>query len=162
MSEKNNTLRIEERIIELLECDMRDHALKFTDYLNANQMQPQQWFDENFWRIPYGGYYLFGIFLEKNKWNLFFFSGDYKGEFEECFIKTIHDRVNICVSCHGDNTDICPKGKDMTIFGKEFKNACIQFTIHFENPKDDDITCVKELTEYYKGVVSYSDSFHTR
>jgi hypothetical protein len=139
---------------------LKEQALRFVDYLNENQMQPQRWFDENFWHIPYGEYWLFGIFLEQNKWNLFFFSGDYKGEFKEGFIKTIQDRVNTCVSCHGDNTDICPKGKDMTIFGKEFKKVCIQFTIHFENPKDNDFIYIKELIEYYKGVVSYSDSFH--
>ena len=161
MSE-NNTRKIEERIIQRLNGDMREQALKFVDYLNENHMQPQQWFDENFWHIPYGEYYLFGILLQENKWNLFFFSGDYSGEFEENFIKTIQERVNICVSCHGDNIDICPKGRDMTIFGKEFNNACIQFTIHFENPQDNDFAHIKQLIEYYKCVVSYSDSFHAR
>jgi len=160
MDKQNTIQKIEEKIVRRLDGDIREQALKFIDYLNKNQMQPQQWFDENFWRVPYFEYYIFGIFLEEHSWNVIFFSGDYSGKFEDDFIKAIHDRVNICSSCHGDDIDVCPKGKDMVIFGKEYKNVCIQFTIFFENPIDDDFTHIKNMIDYYKGVVSYSDSFH--
>jgi len=152
--------QIEEKLSRLLKGRVKKNALKFVKYLNDNQMQPEQWWDSTTWRIPYGEYYLFAIGADRNLWVLTFFMGDYKGEFDGEFAKAIHSHVNVCASCHGDDTKVCPRGKDMTIFGKEFKNACIQFTIRFENPDENEFDSIKKLIGHYKNVVAYSESFH--
>ncbi len=167
MSEKSNASlnkeqekispQIENEILELLDGDLKDTALGFVEYLKAGQLAPRQWFGPNYWRIPYEKNYLCGIVVDKGKWRLWFFSGNYSGEIGEGFIKTIHDGVRPCVSCTGDD---CPKGKDTTVFGKEFANTCFQFPIQFENPNAIDLDCIKELIEYWKEVAPYSDSWH--
>ena len=148
--------QIEEEILELLEGDLKEAALGFVAYLRANQMTPRQWFGPTYWRIPYGNNYLCSILMNKNKWRIFFFSGDYKGEFEEGFIKTVQGSVTPCISC----VDDCPKGKDMTVFGKEFTNACFQFPVQFVNPDGSTLEYVKELLKYWKEVAPHSDSWH--
>ncbi|MEN6316597.1 MAG: hypothetical protein ABFD25_20370 [Clostridiaceae bacterium] len=167
MSEKSNASldkeqekispQIEEEILELLEGDLKETALGFVAYLRTNQMTPRQWFGPNYWRIPYEKNYLCSIFMNKDKWRVFFFSGDYKGEFEEGFVKAVQDSVMPCVSCTGDD---CPKGKEMTVFGKEFTNTCFQFPVQFVNPNGSTLEYIKELLEYWKEVAPHSDSWH--
>jgi hypothetical protein len=165
MSENNASLdkeqekiepQIEEEILELLDGDLKEAALGFVAYLRANHMTPRQWFGPNYWRIPYENNYLCGIVVNKNRWRFWFFSGDYSGEFKEEFIKAVQDGVGFCISC----VDDCPKGKDITIFGKEFKNACFQFPVQFENPNGSTLECIKSLIEYWKGAAPCSDSLH--
>jgi hypothetical protein len=148
--------QMEEEILELLEGDLKEDALGFAAYLRENQMTPRQWFGPTYWRIPYENDYLCSIFMNKDKWCVFFFSGDYKGEFEEGLIKAVQDSVMPCISC----VDDCPKGKDMTVFGKEFTNACFQFPVQFVNPNGSTLEYIKELLEYWKEVAPHSDSWH--
>jgi hypothetical protein len=167
MSEKSNisldkeqekiSPQIEEEILELLEGDLKETALGFVSYLRTNQMTPRQWFGPSYWRIPYEKNYLCSILMNKDKWRVFFFSGDYKGEFEEGFIKAVQSSVMPCVSCTGDD---CPKGKEMTVFGKEFTNTCFQFPVQFVNPNRSTLEYIKELLEYWKDVAPHSDSWH--
>ena len=155
-------MTIEKAIRRHLKSEMREAALEFTAYLDENNLTPKQWFNQDFWRIPYKEYYLCGIHLDKNRWRFWFWSGEYSGEFEESFIKVVHDHVGCCISCHGDNTDICPKGKDQTVFGKEFADACIQFTVQFENPDGDTLERIKQLLEYWKTAAPGETSWHYR
>jgi hypothetical protein len=150
---------IEDEIIELLEGDLKETALGFVAYLNVNQMTPRQWFGPHYWRIPFEAYYLCSIFMGKDKWRVFFFSGNYEGEFEESFIKAVQDSVVPCSSCTGDD---CPKGRLMTIFGKDFENTCFQFPVQFVNPNGNTLEYIKELLEYWKGAAPYSSSWHCR
>ena len=160
MSPKSNaSLDIEEEILQLFDGDLKETALGFVAYLRANQMTPRQWFGPNYWRIPYEKNYLCGIVVTKNRWRFWFFSGDYSGKFEEGFIKTIQDSVRPCVACTGDD---CPKGRDTTVFGKEFANTCFQFPVQFENPSNSTLEYIKELIEYWKEVAPHSDSWHCR
>lgn len=152
------TPQIEEEILELLDGDLKDTALGFVSYLRANQLTPRQWFGPNYWRIPYEEYYLCSILLNQDRWRVFFFTGDYSGEFEEGFIKAVQDSVTPCVSC----VDDCPKGKELTVFGKEFADACFQFPVQFVNPDDRTVECIKGLLEYWKGVAPHSESWHCR
>jgi hypothetical protein len=157
MSEDSNAPVIEDVICELLDGDLKETALGCAAYLRANQLTPWQWFGRNYWRIPYEKSYLCGILVNKDEWRFWFFRGDYNGEFAKRFIKTVQDNVNPCVSCHGVE---CPQGKDMTVFGREFPNACFQFPIQFVNPDCGTLECIKELIEYWKDAAPRSDSWH--
>lgn len=168
MSEKSNATlnqgqeinnpQIEDEINELLDGDLKETALGFAAYLRANQMTPRQWFGPSYWRVPHEDYYLCCIIVNKDQWRIFFFRGDYSGEFEEGFIKTVQDNVRPCVSC----VDDCPKGKDLTVFGKEFANTCFQFPVQYVNPNGSTMEYIKELLEYWKGAAPHSDSWHCR
>jgi hypothetical protein len=149
--------QIEEEILELLEGDVKETALGFVAYLKANHMTPRQWFGPYYWRIPYEQFYLCSLFIEKDRWRVFFFTGDYAGELEEDLVKTIQDKVMPCVSCEGDD---CPKETTMTIFGKEFANACFQFPIQFANPDAHTLEHIKVLLEYWKAAAPHSHSWH--
>ena len=163
----NNTLdmdqdsspRIEDEILDLLQGDLKESAMAFVAYLRANQMAPRQWFGPKYWRIPYGANFLCSIIINQGKWRVFFFAGQYQGQFEEGFIKAIHGSVMPCVACTGDD---CPKGRVMTIFGKEFANTCFQFPIQFVNPDHNALVYIKDLMEYWKGIAPLSDSWHCR
>ena len=157
MSEQN-TPKIEDEIISRYEDATKENALGFVTYLNEHNMAPQQWFGPAIWKTPYDKYYFFGIFMNQpGKFRLYFYRGDYTGEFDERFIKTVHDNVSPCVDCGGD----CPKGMDMTIFGKEFPKTCYQFPIQFENPDDNTLEAIKELIEYWKVIApDNTDKLH--
>jgi hypothetical protein len=90
---------------------------------------------------------------------VFFFLGDYEGDFEEGFVKAVQDSVAPCISCTGDD---CPKGREMTILGKQFPNTCFQFPVQFVNPSISTLEYIKDLLEYWKGVASHSESWHCR
>lgn len=151
--------KIEDEIHDLLENDVQKNALEFTAYLNENNMTPQRWFGPTIWRVPYDKYYLCGIFLNRRgKFRVYFFRGSYQGTFNENFLKSIYDHVTPCIDCGGE----CPKGETATIFGKTFENTCFQFPIQFENPDGSTIKHIKDLIEYWKTIVSDSDSWHTR
>lgn len=149
--------QIEEEIIDLLDGSLKETALRFVSYLRTNHLTPRQWFGPTYWRIPYGEYYLCSILLNKNKWRVFFFAGDYSGDFEEDFIKAVQDSVKPCISCTGDD---CPKGKPITVFGREFADACFQFPVQFVNPNNGNLESIKGLLEHWKRVAPYSDSWH--
>jgi hypothetical protein len=155
MSEKNDPA-IEDVIRELADGILRQTALGFATYLQEHRMTPCLWFNRNYWRVPYEGNYLCGMLVKKDEWRVWFFSGDYSGEFEEGFIKAVQDSVRPCVSC----VDDCPKGKDLSVFGKEFQNACFQFPVQFDNPNESTLEYIKELIEYWKKVAPHSDSWH--
>ncbi|MHB0875371.1 MAG: hypothetical protein ACYC5O_04925 [Anaerolineae bacterium] len=149
--------QLEEEIRELLEGDLRETALGFVAYLRTNQMTPRQWFGPGYWRIPHGTHYLCSVFMSKDKWRVLFFSGDYEGEFEEGFTKAVQGSVMPCVSCTGDD---CPKGMEMTVFGRTFDNTCFQFPVQFVNPNGSTLEYIRELLEYWKGVAPHSGSWH--
>lgn len=146
---------MEADILELLAGDLKDTALGFVAYLREHGMTPRQWFP-NYWRVPYGKNYLCCIIVNKDRWRVFFFSGDYRGEFDEGFVEAVQDSVTPCVSC----VDDCPKGKDMVVFGREFPNTCFQFPVQFVNPDGSALEHIKELIEYWKKIAPHSDSWH--
>ncbi len=61
-----NIPKIENEILELLDGDLKESALGFAAWLNANKMTPQLWFGPGFWRVPYGSDYLCGIVVGKD------------------------------------------------------------------------------------------------
>jgi hypothetical protein len=151
------TPKIEDEIIELLDGDLNQTALEFAAYLKTNRLSPKQWFGPNYWRIPYGDCYLCGIVVNKARWRIWFFKGEYRGEFEDEFIKTVQENVRPCIACTND----CPKGIDTMVFGREFPAACFQFPIQFENPNSSTLEYIKDLIEYWKAVAPHSDSWHS-
>ena len=158
LEQEQNIPKIEDEIINRYDGDIKETALGFVAYLNEHNMAPQQWFGPAIWKTPYGKYYFFGIFMNvPGKFRMYFYRGDYSGEHDERFVKTIHDYVRPCVDCGGE----CPKGMDMTIFGKEFPNTCFQFPIQFENPDIGTLEHIKELIEYWKVIApDNTDKLH--
>jgi len=150
--------QIEDEILGLLDGDLKERAMGFAAYLRANHLTPRQWFGPGYWRIPHGNEYLCAIVINKDRWRFWFFQGDYSGEFDEGFIQAVHGHVKPCISCGGD----CPKGKDTTVFGKEFANTCFQFPVQFENPDGSTVESIQELIEYWKEASPRSDSWHVR
>lgn len=156
--ERGISPQIEEEIRELLSGDLKETALNFVADLRENRMAPRQWFGPNYWRIPYEDYYLCSILMNKGRWRIFFFAGDYSGEYGEEFKKAVQDHVSSCISCVED----CPRGKALTVFSKEYPNACFQFPVQFVNPNGVTLEYIKELLEYWKGAVPRSNSWHCR
>ena len=156
MSENNTNPKIEDTILKYLDGSLREAALGFTDYLHEKQMTPQQWFNSDFWRIPWGDHYLCGIHLKNDAWRFWFWKGDYGGKHDNSFVAVVHNHVRPCISCTTD----CKFGHDMTVFGSEFENTCFQFPVQFENPDNDTLEHIKELIEYWKDVVPPNDAWH--
>ena len=151
----SNVPKVEDDILELLDGEVKEAALKFAAHANVNQLAPKRW-RPRCWKIPHNGCHLCMIQLEPNTWRLTFFFGDYNGKFDERFVAVVHEHVRICTRCH----DGCTFGKDTTVFGKEFKNVCSQLTLQFENPNNDALECAKALLEHVKKNPPGNDSWH--
>jgi AAA+ ATPase superfamily predicted ATPase len=158
MSEQKNYNKIEDAIIENLDGELKETALKFAAYLNENQLTPNM----SAWgKIPFNGYNLGWMRVEgKNEWLFEIFNYLKFGEFndgDEEFNKTVHDHVNICdAPCH----DECWRAKDVKVFGKEFKSVCSQHSRAFVNPDGKTIEHIKKLIEYSKKTVPYEQQYH--
>jgi len=155
--------KIEDEIRARLDDGLKQSALKFIAYLNANQMTPKQWFGPGFWHIPWGNNYLFGIHLygynsaaNNNGWVFWFFTGDYSGEADKELINLVQKSAGSCVKCSGD----CQQGMKMTFFGKDYTNICCQFPVRIENADGETLEKVKKLIEFWKEIAPRSKSFH--
>ena len=164
MDKEQNNPKIEDEILEVLDSELREDALGFAAYLNANQLTPRLWFGPGYWRVPFGEYYLFGIHMyglnphaHKNGWVFWFFSGDYSGEADEDLIKLVRDNVGYCVKC---SSDCKAQGVNMTIFDKEYTKICCQFPVRIENSDNETLEKVKKLVDFWKEVAPHSDSWH--
>ena len=145
---------IEDVINKHLEGELKEQALEFVPWLKANGVT--KWRNNPMdWKLPYGEHYPCMIQFDPNQWRFTFFAGDYSGDFEEGFAKAVQDNVKPCTSCHGG----CIFGRDITIFGKEFTNACSQLTVQFENPDAATLDHIKKLFEYWR-TAEPSDSWH--
>jgi len=154
MSEKNNGVaitKIEDEINKLFDGELKETALEFVAYLNANQLTPRLC-SPTYWYIPFNECNLCLIFLKPNELGFSFFLGDYIGEFDENFTATVQKHVKICTPCHD-----CIYGKEATIFGKEYTNVCSQGTIEFINPNFE---YIKILIECSKKIAPHSKSWH--
>ena len=150
--------KVERAIRKYLKGEMRENALGFAAWLNANGLAPRQnGKSPAHWKIPWKDFYLCCIRFDPNQWHIRFFAGDYSGEQDEEFIKAVRGHVGSCIAC----VDQCPKGRDMVIFGKEFTNLCVEFTVQFENPDSGTLEHIKKLLEYWK-TAGPSDSWHYR
>jgi len=156
MAEQKLNPKIEEKIFELYDGELREVALKFFAYLNENQLTTKP--DDTLGgKIPFNECYLCEIRCEEpNKMEFHFWFGDYSGEFDEGSASSVQEHLRFCKACHSP----CTGGIDTTIFGKEFKNVCSQHTIVFENPNYKELEYIKILIEYSKNIVSDSLSYH--
>ncbi|MGB3985540.1 MAG: hypothetical protein WBL69_06530 [Limnochordia bacterium] len=158
MSEKKKYSTIEEAIVDLLEGELQENALRLAAYLNENQMPP----NVSAWgKFTYNGYHLGHMWIEKkNKLMFEIFDFLHFGNFtdtDEDFVKTVHDHVKICYApCH----DECWRAKDVKIFGKEFKSVCSQHSHPFVNPDAKTIEHIIKLIEYSKQTTPYIYQYH--
>ena len=145
---------MEEVIRRFLDGELKKTALEFSAYLNENQLDVNK-SGKTDWKIPYEECYLCEIRFEPKNWEIVFFFGDYSGDFDEGFIKTVQDSVKYCTKCHD-----CTDATDTVIFGREYNNVCLQLTIRVKNPTDAKIDHVKQLVELSKKIAPSSVSFH--
>ena len=153
-------MTIDKMIRKHLNGETKETALGFIAYLNANEMTPKQWFNSDFWRIPYENHYLCGMKLYKDGWVFWFWSGDYSGAPGDELIQFVQENVTACVDCVGE--DHCKKGKDTTVFGKEFTRTCIQFPLQINNPDGNALKMIKQLLAYWKTAAPNEFSWHYR
>jgi len=151
-------MTFEKMVRKHLNGDLRDRALQFAAYLNESGLTPKQWFNQDFWRIPYKDYYLCGIKLYKDGWVFWFWSGDYSGDTGEGLTKFVQENVTACIDCVGE--DHCKKGKDTTFFGKEYTRTCIQFPLQINNPDGSTLEQIKQLLEFWKTAAPNDTSWH--
>ena len=158
MSEQKKYDKIEDAIIELLEGELQENALKFAAYLNENQLTPNM---SEWGYIPFNGYRLGWMQVEgKDKWLLEIFNFLKFDEFnddDEEFTKVVHHHVRFCDDSHGG----CWGAKDVKIFGKEFTNVCSQHSRAFVNPDSNTIEHIKKLIEYSKKTKPYKQQYHS-
>jgi len=164
MIEQNNIPKIEDEILSHLENELKESALEFVAYLNANQMTPRRWFGPGFWIIPFEGNNLFGIHLygfnsgnDSNGWVFWFFSGDYNGSTDDELIKFTQEHAGHCVKCSGE----CERqGESLAIFGKEYTNMCYQFPVRIEDPDDETLEKIKKLIDFWKTIAPRCNGLH--
>jgi len=167
MSEQKKYNKIEDAIIEHLEGDIKETALKFVAYLYENQLTPKIP-DHNpgfhYGKIPYNGYYLGWIVVEPNKWIFEIFNFSHLGEFcddDEEFIAAVYEHIIPCsASCGCPCVEPCQLSKETTIFGKKFCNVCFQHTHGFVNPDEKTLGYIKKLIEYSKKAIPHKEIFH--
>jgi hypothetical protein len=157
MSEQKKYNRIEDAIIELLDGESRENALKFAAYLDENQLAPNM----SAWgKFTYNGYNLGHMWIEDGNWMFEIFDYLHFGDFldaDEEFTKAVHDHVAICnAPCH----DECWRAKDVKIFGKEFKSVCSQHSRAFVTPDEKTMEHLKKLIEYSKKTTPYVYQWH--
>jgi len=156
MEKKYN--KIEDAIIEQLDGELQENALKFAAHLNESELTPNM----SAWgKISYDGHNLGWMQVKgKDKWLFEIFNFLEFGKFtddDEEFTKVIHDHVKICnAPCH----DECWRAKDAKVFGKEFKSICSQHSRAFVNPDSKTIEHIKKLIEYSKKTKPYPQQYH--
>lgn len=170
MSEQKSHVKIEDTINEILEGELRENALNFVAYLNADKLSPVPLPYEMDngktigYKIPYNGHFLGWILInEDGNWcfqifnYLDFGEGVHSEERDEKFKETVYAHVKICGSpCY----DECWRAKDVKIFGKEFKSVCSQHSRDFVNPDSQTIAHIKKLIHYSKQTTPYQQQYH--
>lgn len=170
MFEQKKYDKIEDAIIELLDGETQENALKFAAYLNENGLSPISLpyeMDNGKTigvKIPHNGHYLGWMLVKENsEWRFQIFNfldfgkSIHSDERDEEFKKAVHDHVSICgAPCH----DECWRAKDAKIFGKEFKSVCSQHSQDFLNPDEKTIEHIKKLIEYSKKTTPYVQQYH--
>jgi len=170
VSEEKKHSKIEDAIIENLDGESRENALKFTVYLNENELSPillPYKMDEGKTiggKIPHNGHYLGWMLVNENgEWwfqifnFLDFGESIHSDERDEEFKKAVYEHVSICgAPCH----DECWRAKDVKIFGKEFKSVCSQHSRDFVNPDGKTIEHIKKLIDYSKKTTPYVQQYH--
>lgn len=170
MSEQKKNNRIEDVIIENLDGELQENALKLVTYLNEIGLSPiplPYEMDNGKtigYKIPYNGHYLGWVLIKDNRsWYVQIFNyldfgeSNHSDENDEEFKKAVYDHVKICKSpCH----DECWRAKDVKIFGKEFKSVCSQHSHDFVNPDGKTIEHIKKLIAYSRETTPYAQQYH--
>jgi len=140
-------------INEMLDYRLKACAHDFVDYLYGKYELKRA--GSKTWKVSNGEHNLCMIQLEPGKWKFTLFHGEYAGDYGDDFVAAVRECVKICSQCHD-----CTSGIDTMFFGKEFKNACSQLTIQFENPKFKEYEYIKEMIEYGERIAPASKSWH--
>lgn len=167
MSDQKKYGKIEDAIIEHLDGDTKETALKFAAYLNENLLTPQMpghTHGFHYGKIPYNGHYLGWIVVEPDKWTFEIFNFSHLGEFrddDEEFVAAVFEHINPCsASCGCPCVEPCQLSKETTIFGKKFNNVCFQHTHGFVNPDEKTLGYIKKLIEYGKTATPHKEIYH--
>jgi hypothetical protein len=157
--------RIEDFVSESdFDGEIKNTILDFASYLRINKMPPQ-WAAINSWKFLYkkerigyirliDGFWYFDYIIPKIEKGLELYKTDLTidEKFEEYAAgenlqEYILDNVKYCTSCI--SIGHCSP-KNLTIFGKDFKNLCWNGNLSFKNPAAAELEQLKKLYDYLK------------
>jgi hypothetical protein len=147
--------------------EIKSSIINFASYLRANKMPPQ-WAAINSWKFLYkkerigyirliDGSWFFDYIIPKKEQALELYKPDLTidEKFEEYAAaenlkEFILDNVKYCQGCI--SAGHCSP-KNLTVFGKDFKNLCWNGNLSFKNPNAAELENLKKLYEYIKNNV---------
>lgn len=152
--QKKTKPKIENMIDDNLYGQLKNDAIDFVNFLRANKMSPQ-WASTNSYALSYKNRRVCIIKINKEEWALWL-NTQYNDEFNVCFASEQKDMQNIllsklvyCFSCGK-----CAPGHNITILGKEIKNACYCPVIRLINPNEIELDCAKKLVLLRKAAIA--------
>jgi len=171
MSEQKKYNKIEDAIIEYLDGDLKETALKLATYLNESDDLPLvllPWeLDKGkttAFKIKHKEHYIGWILIKDNgEWLFDSFNFSHLGDLcddDKEFIAAVYEHIHPCIhSCCGC-VEPCQNAKETKIFGKKFCNVCFQHTKGIVNPDEKTLGYIKKLIEYSKKVIPHKDIHH--
>ena len=172
MSEHKKYTKIEDAIIEHLDGELKETALKLATYLNESDdlslvLLPWE-MDKGktiAFKIKHNEHYIGWILIKDNgEWLFDNFNFSHLGEFcddDEEFTAAVFEHINPCsASCGCPCIEPCQLSKETTIFGKKFCNVCFQHTHGFVNPDEKNLGYIKKLIEYSKKAIPHKEIYH--
>ena len=149
---------IEDVISELFEEGEKKQALlNFVEHLRKNNMNPV-WTLHNKWKANNKGKTIFYLGLNANSWDIDLFLHN-RDSYDDAIINeglqyVFWDRIvfwpNPIHDCAGYRNKRCLAGKDVTIYGKEYKNICGCMSKFIRNPSNKTIEGIQRLLELEK------------
>ena len=163
--------KIEDVINDIItDNEIKKSALDFVAYLRANKMSPV-WSVANTWMASCKGNTICGIQLDwsyqrKADWVVYPYIYQYHtNEYNEIVVSeglhnTVWGELKYCNGCppktgkpRAKNRP-CIGGKDVTVFGKDFKGVCANFShvkmLWFYDPNEVEVKIIKKLIELEK------------
>ena len=165
MSEQKKITKIEDAIVEYLDGDLKETALKLTAYLNESDglslvLLPWE-LDKGktiAFKIKHRDHYIGWILVKDNgEWLFDNFNFSHLGEFyddDKEFTAAVYEHINPCTASCGccPSGEPCQLSRETTVFGKKFYSVCFQHTKGFINPDEKTLGYIKKLIEYGKKI----------
>ena len=152
MPEQEKLLNLEDHINNSeLSGRALKNALDFVAYMRANEMPPDPK-DDNWFKYKNQNVCIIMLdFPAAGDWEIFWSDCDVyhsesdNSQADEQLSKFAQSHANPCSMEH----EKCLKGRQKTIFGKEFECLCTS-TMSFENPDTEELNYITELAEMRK------------
>jgi len=144
--------KIENIINDALKGDARENALKFAEFLKANEMIFTGIHSEVHYKDKCACYvYIDTSGKEHSSWSVFT-EGDYINEHDDVPLSERMKEIawaNVCRCRSCGATQNCSPGRQRMILGKEFDNVC-NVDMRFTNPSAETLECIEKLVTMRK------------